>query len=346
VDAAEGTLDAPAVTGEKLSGKAYDYTTNAVIAGATLSTDGITPAMSATSGADGAYAIAGLASGSKLFLSATATNYAPTRNIATSVAAVDVVQDVFALTKQDIKNQYTGVGLAQTASTGKAFVMVELRTADGTAIAGVTAANVKLLDDAAAPVTIAGTYFVNSTGLADTTLTASAVSTFPAGTTPRARVALLGVPPGTYTLSVTYTPAAPPDVTLTSKITVVADAALLARTGMTGADSTATDPSFKTDIYPKLQKAANGGLGCANCHTAGGPGAVLQYDLLQDQVLIKIKALPGVLDLTTPANSLLLKRPLYEAPPAPQDHPNATFIDTSDPDYKLFLLWITKGAKP
>jgi hypothetical protein len=42
----------------------------------------------------------------------------------------------------------------------------------------------------------------------------------------------------------------------------------------------------------------------------------------------------------------LLKRPLYEAPPAPQDHPNATFLDVNAPDYKLFLLWITNGAKP
>ena len=43
---------------------------------------------------------------------------------------------------------------------------------------------------------------------------------------------------------------------------------------------------------------------------------------------------------------MLLKRPLYEQPPAAQDHPNATFIDTNDADYKLFLLWITNGAKP
>ena len=54
----------------------------------------------------------------------------------------------------------------------------------------------------------------------------------------------------------------------------------------------------------------------------------------------------GVINAVTPADSFLLKRPLYEAPPTPQDHPNATFIDVNDSDYKLFLLWITNGAKP
>ena len=25
---------------------------------------------------------------------------------------------------------------------------------------------------------------------------------------------------------------------------------------------------------------------------------------------------------------------------------NATFLDANDPDYKLFLLWLTNGSKP
>ena len=43
---------------------------------------------------------------------------------------------------------------------------------------------------------------------------------------------------------------------------------------------------------------------------------------------------------------MLLTKPLYEPPPLIQNHPNATFIDINDPDYKLFMLWISNGLKP
>ena len=106
-----------------------------------------------------------------------------------------------------------------------------------------------------------------------------------------------------------------------------------------------TNPTFATHIYPKLQKAALGGLGCANCHTAGGPaGGVIQYDLGATITLENMRARPGLINLIAPANSLLLTKPLYE--PAPYNHPNATFIDINDADYKLFLLWITQGTLP
>ncbi|HEY6038349.1 MAG TPA: hypothetical protein VIV58_28900, partial [Kofleriaceae bacterium] len=88
-----------------------------------------------------------------------------------------------------------------------------------------------------------------------------------------------------------------------------------------------------------------GGLGCANCHTANGPAAVLPYDGTPDVTLAAIKAASGVINLATPATSTFLTYPLYEVTP-PQNHPNATFLDVNDPNYKLFLLWITNGTKP
>ena len=45
--------------------------------------------------------------------------------------------------------------------------------------------------------------------------------------------------------------------------------------------------------------------------------------------------------LATPATSMLLTKPLYEDPP---NHPNATFLDVSDPDYIVILQWIEQGA--
>ena len=132
-------------------------------------------------------------------------------------------------------------------------------------------------------------------------------------------------------------------------VIVDADGATLALTGGiaggSGRDGRLTDPTFATDIYPRLQKAAAGGLGCANCHTAAGPRRVLPYDDTAGVTLANIKAIAGVINLTTPGDSLFLTNPLYEPTP-PQNHPNATFLDINDPDYKLFLLWITNGAKP
>lgn len=343
-DAAVTVDAAPVATGEKLTGKAYDYFTNAIVATAMVSTDGLTPALTATTGADGAYELDNISPGSKLYVSAIRMNYKSTKNIQTAVAGVDVMQDIFLLGGPDIKRQYTTAGLTQDATKG--IAVAELRMMDGTVLTGVPLANIKLLDAANAPVTVGGVYFIGAAGDVDKTLTVSTTETYPAGTTPRARVALLGVPAGAYTLSVTYTPPAGADVTLTQSLTVAADSATLIRTGGTTTSTTSTNPTFEKDIWPRLQTAAKGGLGCANCHTAGGQGAVLKYDDPAATVLTNMKAITGVIDLTTPANSLLLVRPLYEAPPTPQDHPNATFADINDPDYKLFLLWITQGAKP
>jgi len=334
----------PAITGEKLTGKAYDYFTNAAIAGATVSTEGLTPALMATTGTDGAYALDNIAPGSKLYVSAIRTMYKATKNIQTAIAGVDVMQDIYLLSGPDIKRQYTTAGLTQDQTKGTAIA--ELRMMDGTVLEGVPLANIKVVDAALAPVTVGGVYFIGAAGDVDKTLTTSKAYVFPTGTTSRARVALLGVPVGAYTLSVTYTPAAGADVTLTQPLSVTADGATLLRTGGMTTSTTSTNPTFEKDIWPRLQTAAKGGLGCANCHTAGGQGAVLKYDDPAATVLANMKAINGVIDLTTPANSLLLVRPLYEAPPAPQDHPNATFADINDPDYKLFLLWITQGAKP
>ena len=349
VDAAPTPPDGPiADLGQRVSGKAIDYFANTLtpVDAAMVSTDGITPALMATSAADGAFALDHVPTGSKLFLSAIRTNYKATRNVATTVAGVPVIQDIYLMAAQDIKNQYTTVGLPPPTAT-QSILVADLRMIDGATLTGIPTTNIKLLDANNAPITIAGTYFFNAQGIVDVAVTTATAFPFAAGgATPRSRVALLGVPAGTYTLSVTYTPTAGTPITMTSTINAAADVAILAQTGGTATTTGPTAPTFTADIYPRLQKAGAGGLGCANCHTAGGTGAVLQYDLPATTVLTNMKAITGVINLATPATSLLLVRPLYEAPPLPQDHPNATFIDINDPDYKLFLLWITQGAKP
>jgi hypothetical protein len=327
----------------KVSGKTMDYFANAPtpVATAAITSDGIDPPQTTTAGADGSYAFAAMPAGSKIYFSVTApANYTPTRNPATSVDGADVVQDLYTMATGDIASKYASVGMLVIAGT--AFVTVELRKTDGTPLVGAALGDIKLLDTATppAPVPNVTPYFYNATGSTDTAQLTSVVDT-----SGKARVALLAVPPGNYTFELT-TPGTPPTVE-DVPITVVADGATLAHTGSTST-ATATnpiDPLFTTDIYPKLQRAGAGGLGCANCHTANGPAAILPYDGPAADVLAAIMAAPGVLDLITPANSLFLTKPLYEPTP-PQNHPNATFVDINDPNYKLFLLWITNGAKP
>ncbi|MBL9019241.1 MAG: hypothetical protein JNL83_33945, partial [Myxococcales bacterium] len=229
-------------------------------------------------------------------------------------------------------------------TAGKAFLAVELQRNNGTPLTDIAVTDIVLLDANNQPVTVAGTYFFGATGDVDPALiTATAF-----GTPPRSRVALLDAPPGNYTLRVTYPNGQGGTATNNTPVSFAADGATLALSGGGmpgggGGGTPITNPKFTTDVYPKLQKASAGGLGCANCHTLGGPaGGVLRLDLGAQATLDAMKARLGVLNLTTPADSLLLTKPLYE--PAPYNHPNATFVDINDADYKLILLWIQQGA--
>ncbi len=344
-DAATPEADA-APTSFALSGKVMDYFGATAVQDAMLATDGLDPALMTTSAIDGAYQL-DVAVGSALYIVASKAAYRPTRNSSLTIGEMPIEQDVYVMTEQDVKNQYTAVGA--TPLTGTAILIAELRRNDGTPLEGIPLANVTLLDANNQPVPgIKGPYFFNDAGSVDAALTTATAFNG------KSRAAILDVPPGNYTLSVTYLDALNQPKTNTTSVTTVADGGTLAISGGLvgsgggggGGDADITDPSFAMHIYPKLQRAGQGGLGCANCHTAGGPAAILKYDEAPGIVLANITAAPGVIDPVTPAASLLLVRPLYELPPALQDHPNATFLDINDPDYKLFLLWITNGAKP
>ncbi|MEJ7598600.1 MAG: hypothetical protein WKG01_11885 [Kofleriaceae bacterium] len=330
----------PAAAGVRVSGKAMDYFTAVVLEASTVATDGIDPQKTATSVADGTYALDDIPIASSLYLSATHTNYRLTRNMPTTVADQPVLQDVYVLSIPDIQRQYVTGGFG-APTAGQAFLAAELKNDLGAPLEGIPLANITLLDDAGLPVIgTKGPLFFGANGDVDPALlTATAFQG-------RSRVALFDLPPGTYSLKVTYPDGAGIPKDALAPVTATADGAVLAATGGMLAGGGNLDPTFAIDIYPRLQKAALGGLGCANCHTAGGAGAVLPYDDLPATVLANMQARLGVLDLATPANSLLLTKPLYEPPPTPQNHPNATFLDINDPDYKLFLRWITNGAKP
>ncbi len=339
-----GTEPDAAPTSFMLSGKVIDYFGGQAIDAATVATDGLTPPLMTTSAVDGEYQL-DVAVGSALFLHTQKEAYRPTRNMAITIGEEPVTYDAYLMTEQDVKNQYTAVGATPLAGT--AIMIAELQRNDGTPLEGVLLADVQLLDGNNQPVAgVLGPYFFNAAGSIDALQTTSVASQG------RARVAYLDVLPGSFTLSVSYLNGQNETVTNITSVTTLADGGTLALSkgvgggGGGGGSGNVTDPSFAMHIYPKLQRAGEGGLGCANCHTLTGPAAVLRYDDPPATVLASITARPGVINATTPAESLLLVRPLYEQPPLPQDHPNATFLDINDPDYKLFLLWITNGAKP
>ncbi len=328
----------PDPVGLRLSGKTMDYFTAATpMDMAAIASDGVTPPMMVTSAAGGLYELNGVPTGSKVYFTVSRTLYRPTRNPPVTVEGVPVMQDLYMATVADINRQYATANKPVTA--GRAFLAAELRRNNGLPLEGIAPTDVVLHDSAGAPVIVAGTYFFGAAGDVDPALlTATAVGG-------RSRVAMLDVPPGNYTLKVTYPNGQGGTQISETPVTFTADGATLAISGgvMAGGGTPITNPKFTTDIYPKLQKAAAGGLGCANCHTLGGPaGGVLKFDDTPTLTLTNMKAIVGVLDLTTPALSRFLTKPLYE--PAPYNHPNATFVDINDNDYKLFLKWIQQGA--
>jgi len=350
VDVDAGVDAPPLIVGQRVSGKAMDYFGNVAMADSTVSTDGIDPPKTATTILDGTWALDDVPTGSKVFLSVAHLNYRTTRNVATTVADVPVVQDAYLMSVADVTRQYTTLGLTPTG--GRAFLAAELQLANGMPLEGIPLANITLVDALDQPVPgVIGPHFFGLAGDIDPLLLTATAFAAPVGTPLRSRVAFLDLPPGNYTLKVTAPNGQGIDTIVLSTVTATADGAVLALSGGAGGGmgGAVTDPKFAVDVYPRLQRAALGGVGCANCHTLGGPGAILIFDKPAAEVLaLMLPAAPlGRIDTVTPASSMLLTKPLYEPLGAlPDGHPNATFLDINDPDYKLILLWITNGLKP
>jgi hypothetical protein len=343
VDAGDDTDASPDPVLLSVTGKTVDYFTGADLDAVLLATEGMTPAASGTSDAAGNFELR-VPPGSAFYAVGSRANYRTTRSAPLRVTDQSVMMASLAVVSaNDSRRQYASLGLTPTA--GRAVLFGLLLRNNGTPLEGVPLADITLVDAQQAPVGL-GPYFFGETGdlVSNATL---AVSTAFGG---KARVGFLDVPPGTYTLKVTYTAGGgggggTPEIrTYEIPVEAVGDGAVLAETG--GGDDDMTPPAgartFIADVHPRLQKAANGGLGCANCHTAGGVGAILQFDLPASDAHAAIIARPGVVSPpATAATSLLLTKPLYEDPP---NHPNATFLTTLDPDYVIIMEWISQGA--
>ncbi|MEZ4401874.1 MAG: hypothetical protein R3B06_17730 [Kofleriaceae bacterium] len=329
---AEPIDTAPTVT-YPVTGTAKDYFTGAILANATFTSAGLQAPVMAQADMAGTFTFPSVPPGSVFYLSGGRNGYRPTRGLPIAVEAAPVTADQTLVSLADARRQYSTVGLAPTAGT--AVVFAELQRHNGMPLEGVPVTDIALVIGET-PVGV-GPYVFGAGG----DLVSTAVLDTTTAFNGRARVGILDVPPGSYTLRVTYTTPAGQPMTDTTTVEVVAEGASLARSGATGMDPGMGARTFTADVYPRLQTAANGGLACANCHTTGGAAGVLPFDLPVQMTYDLIRARPGVVDTLAPMMSLLLTKPLYEDPP---NHPNATFLDTSDPDYLVLLQWITQGA--
>lgn len=342
----DGSVDEPAAQGQRVSGRAMDYfSTNTPIQGASLATDGVVPELTATSAADGRFAFPTVPVGSQLFISLSRATYQPTRNLI-AIADASIDQDLYLISTSDIGRQYATDG-GKSPTPGRAFVIAELLRSDGSPLAGVALTAVQLVG--ANDVPLAGVFGPYVIGAAGDILPPPGGPTATTAYNGKSRVAFLDVPAGTSSLKVTYTDGGE-QKTITTPVSTAADGATIVRSGgMRDGGSVpsgggAQNPRFATDIYPRLQTAANGGRGCANCHMVGGTGSVAVFNALASDVLAALKAKPGLINVADPPASLLLTKPLYEPSPATQNHPNATYVDANDGDYKLIVRWIQQGA--
>ena len=323
-----------------VSGMVMDYFAGDPLPEAVLATDGLAPPLSGTAGPTGAYALDNVPPGSTFYVSATRLNYRPTHNDAVRVLDIAVENNVYLVSNIDTQRQYATLDLIMTPGTS--MLIADLKRNNGTPLEGVPLADITLVDALGAPVGV-GPYFFGPEG--DVVSNAVLATSISYGG--RARAAFLNVPPGIYSLRVNYIGGGGGGgggggiQTFVVPSASYADGVTLVSTGGLDDDQVPTGATFAEAVYPLLQKASQGGLACANCHQLGGVAALLPFNGPVAEVQAAILAAPGVVNLITPLDSLLLTKPLYEDPP---NHPNATFLNAQDPYYIVILNWIEAGA--
>lgn len=344
-DASPSPPDAAPTTSQNLliTGTARDYFGDTPI-DATLASDGLTPTLTASSDTLGMFSLS-VPSGSTFFVNASKPAFRTTRSAPIAVLDMPLAdQALYVASNAEVQNQYTGLGLAAAPNT--AVVFVDLLRNNGTPLTGVPLAGITFVNQLDEPVpAVKGPYFFGANGslVPEATL---AVSTAFNG---KARVGFLDCPAGAYNVKVAYQNQQGQPRTFTVPVACAVNGATLAKTGGTNDDNTPPpgNLTFTNDIYPILQRPAvnPAGRGCSaiGCHALGGLGPI-RYDDTAALVHAAVIAAPGVINLATPANSQLLLRPLYELPPAEQNHPNATFLTPQDNDYRKILRWIQQGA--
>jgi hypothetical protein len=190
--------DSSVSTGITLSGEVRDYFSNAGLAGVILAFSDQPPFVGVTSTAGGAYAFTGLLPNGDVTVFTALDNYRTTRNERVSWTTSAVSADQAVVSVVDANRQYTGLG--RTPVAGTAVVFVTLVDAAGQPHTGIPVADITLNATGGGPVGV-GPFIFGSAGDVVSNATLSVTTAFGG----RARVAFLDVPPGSATLSVTFT---------------------------------------------------------------------------------------------------------------------------------------------
>lgn len=330
------------------------------VATANVEAAGISPTVEATADADGEFSISVQAS-SVIYMTSSKAGFAVTTSgpyrLGETPSAI-AVSAINAATLTQIKTAAVPEGNLEHG-----VVVVDLLDGDGVPLAGIdiSQANAVLKRDGAPMADL-------PRRLLDEDLVPlsenESLQTDASG-----RFLVFSVPAGSYSLSVEIGPN-PDSPAVEVAVEVPASGAAVAV--LRQAPPPVDVDSFAEDIYPLLQRTADGGLGCARCHSANSTASYrIHFDAPPADVCRWIvegytATEPNPLDPNDVLErgplahfvagqedqSRILYFPLYGRqfsaptdPPAMLDtHPNATFVSTSDPGYLALKQWILNNV--
>lgn len=330
MDPAPGDDNEPSdtdVSAISVSGTVVDFESGASIEGsASVSTDGLSPAPTVSmTGAQ--FTVEGVAPFSTFHLLASSPpNYRSTYNVVVETADSNVSNlELAALHEDFVDSLYTEFAL--DADGG--FLLAQLVDDSGAPRAGVPG-DVFALDDA-----VVGPYFLDEERQPDAELSQSSASGYALFFQVEPGLASLGAAPDSgWTMAMADSPVAARTATLAT--ITVSEGALEVPSGV----------SFAQDVAPIFEER-----GCVLCHDGGGIGKDLgglhlngAAEKMFRELTQELSPSLGItrVDPENPEESILLTYPSREDPP--DDHPNATFLSKSDPDYLTILGWIQEGA--
>lgn len=204
-----------------LGGAVRDYFSSSGLPDVTVTYVDEGTALVGMSGPGGAYLFLNLHPSSAAVVTAALAGYRTTRSEAIALTPPSVSADLEIVATADVARQYTGVGRTPVAGTSAVFVT--LRDASGQPHTGIPVADIALAPQAGGGPAGVGPFVFGASGDIVDNATLSVTTAFDG----RARVAFLDVPPGAYTLTVTFTSGTVQ--TKTVNLDVVADGVTLVR---------------------------------------------------------------------------------------------------------------------
>jgi hypothetical protein len=322
----------PMVIMISVAGNVLDFESTMPLASAEVTATGVTPIPQVTM-TGGQFMLTNVQPFSVFYLTATS----PPDYLTTNEAALKVDgSDVTGVQAYAVKGTYLA-GLenafnAQT-TTGNGVLLAQVLDGNGAPQANVPKSALMLMGAAGAK----GPFFLDAKKAAAPGLNATSASGW---------AVWFNVPPGPATLVTSAAGYSIDGAAAPIAAGVATLAAVRALTGAMKPPPPSGTISFATNVVPIFTKR-----GCVNCHSGDNAGAdqgglALNGSVSRIYANVVTDISPNWnitrVNLTTPAQSLVLEMPSYQ-PPHP--HPTVVFPTSADPDYQTILAWITQGAK-